>query len=152
MEYEVTAYKDISKKDLKHMRLIGNRMTNEPLKGFIEHKVILIRMRAKIAAFCFISPSSPEKHFDNEDGAVYLYNYICDDKYRDAKISVALMEFIKKEYENIDLNLDVAENNDHAFQFFQKNGFGYIKDYEQSSGQQKKYKALTYSPPKPLYV
>lgn len=146
MNIEVTTYKDISKKDIKVMKLISNKMTNESLFGFKDHKVILIKVETKVAAFCFISPFSPEQHFANEKEAVYLYNYICDDKYREYKVSKILMDFIKQEYVNLDLNLDVTENNEHAAQFFEKNGFKYMSDYEQSSGQKNKYKAYTYFP------
>jgi hypothetical protein len=142
--YTIELFRDISKSDLRKMKLISNKMTNESLQGFKEHRVFLVRVDTKVAAYCFISPVSPENHFGNESRAVYLYNYICDDKYKNHKVSVFLMNAIKCEYAILDINLDIAEWNIHARQFFEKNEFSHVKDYEKTFGKKEKYNSFTF--------
>lgn len=141
----VTTYSEVAKDDKRRMKLISRSATGEMLKAYDEHDVILVYKDDKLAGYCFISPDSPENHFDNEEDAKYVYNYICDSKYRKYKVSVFLMKVLKSYCAEYEINLDIAEWNAHSIRFFERNGFQYIGDYNKEQGKKEQYKSYTYS-------
>jgi hypothetical protein len=132
MEVKHYIFKNLDKGLIRKLKIICRKMTGEPLLAFPEHKIFIVfntsDQDAKPIGFCCVSNFSPENHFDNEStGAFYVYNYICDAKYRKLKQSLFLINHIKSL--GNDLNLDILKNNEHAKKFFIRNGFKYVKDY-----------------------
>jgi hypothetical protein len=131
----------------KRLKQLCRKTTGEQLKIYPDDKVITCRYNNKIIGMCCIAMKSPEGHFENEDEyeVPYLYNYLCDLTQKKKKPSVALMNYIKTYLKNnyynpdincdlnpnqkMEINLDIDEDNAHAMQFFEKNGFNYVDNY-----------------------
>ncbi len=137
MYYEVKRFGEVNNKELRAMRRISSIMTNEALRGYNAHDVVIVKRRKEppnfkkevVLGYCFISSFSPEQHFEDEDRAIYLYNYICDRKYSAEKPSVFLIDVIKNTYPTKNLNLDILQSNARACEFFKKNGFERVGEY-----------------------
>lgn len=143
--FKTTNFNDLSKDELKKLKQLCIHMTGERLIYLENNEVIICYYNKKIIAMCAISPFSPERHFPNDDNAVYLYNFICDVNYRKYKNSYKLMNYIKSHIKHKFINLDVLENNGRAKRFFEKNGFKQIGTYTQKiNDAEKKYLCFTF--------
>ncbi|MGL5935425.1 MAG: GNAT family N-acetyltransferase [Cetobacterium sp.] len=132
-------------KYLKQLKQLSRRMTGEQLKLLDSGDIVTVLHNDKIIGMCCITMKSPGGHFNNEDDAniPYLYNYICDISHKKKKPSVFIMNFLKDSLKNYPfINLDVEIENDHAKQFFERNGFVYQGDYGNNI---KEYKMYTFT-------
>lgn len=151
-------------KSLKQLKQLIRHATGEQLVIREGDWIILCRVNTKIIGMCCITHTSPERHFhnENEDTLVpYIYNYVCDYKHRSKKPSVILMKYLVEFYDQIygdllntmenigmhqsdtkQLNLDVRSDNQHAQQFFQRNGFEKKTEYQNGSSQYYSYTKL----------
>jgi hypothetical protein len=126
----------------KKLKILCRKITGEQLKLFNDDTIIIVTYNKKPIGICCISNKSPESHFENEqnefsNSSIYLYNYLCDVTYKKYKPSVALMNHIKATKKSI--NLDIIAGNEHAYQFFKKNGFTHVGEYSNGKNDYKMY-------------
>ena len=127
IEFKIYKYEELSS-ILQKLKLLCRKTTGEKLKIFGSNITIVGKWNNKIISMCNINEYSPEKHFKNESKKTvpYLYNFLCDPKYRKKKVSYKMMAFVKeyceKIYDDI-INLNTEKNNNRAISFFQKNQF-----------------------------
>lgn len=114
---------ELEQSSVRQLKILCRKSTGEQLKIFDNDYIILCKHNSNVIGMCCIAKKSPEAHFENEkDREIpYLYNYICDKKHKKKKPSVAIMNFIKQDADEI--NLDVLTGNDIAIKFFEKNNF-----------------------------
>ena len=111
----------------------------------------------KLLGVCMITKKSPGGYFENENtkNVPYLYNMVIDiynNKTKVWKVSVSLLMHVRKSFSDLYirellesnpsyLNLNVHENNQHAYNFYVKNKFEDVGDCLNES--LKNYKMLT---------
>lgn len=142
---------DEIKKDnmsLKQLKQLCRKTTGDQLKIYDDDTMIICKYNGKIIGMCCIAMKSPESHFENENdeksGEIpYLYNYMCDFKYKSKKAAMHMMFYIKDFIhitKNIkEINLNTSVDNTHAQQFFEKNNFVNCGEYQNSRGIYKMY-------------
>ncbi len=149
--FEIQKFSDISPEVIKKLKKLCRKMTGEILKILDGHLVVFAYYKKNIICMCCISLFSPEKHFDNEsdENIPYLYNFICDSSFRYLKNSAQLMiylkQYISEQLKAKYINLDIVHNNQHAINFFEKNGFKYVGEYDKDFGRAEKYKKYTFT-------
>jgi len=123
LQIEKILTSELDQSSVRQLKILSRKSTGEQLKIFGNDYIILCKHNANIIGMCCIAKKSPEVHFENEKDCEipYLYNYICDKKHKKKKPSVAIMNFIKQDTDEI--NLDVVDDNDIAINFFEKNNF-----------------------------
>lgn len=127
----------LQKNIYKKLKKLCMKETGTPIVILDNHITIVGYYNNHVVCMCSISNFSPGNHFDNETNGhvAYLYNYICDSKYRKHKVSVSLMTFVKDfiinstNYSHEYINLDIECGNNRAIKFFERNNFIYYKDY-----------------------
>jgi hypothetical protein len=139
---------------MKQMKQLCRKATGERFRIFGGHEVIVCKLKSnkKLAGLCCISMRSPEAHFPNEKNinnsnkeVPYLYNYMRDIKHIKYEPALAIMLYIKQYIRGklyTEINLDVAQGNNRARRFFERNGFKYMGEYIQTST---KYDMFTYN-------
>lgn len=157
LEFSVCKYSELSKLVLQQIKYLVRGVTAEKLKVakadnliFIAYKRVSHTVR-NVTGIAMIHDFSPMYHFSNENattrcGIPYLYNYIFNHKYKPLKASVSLMYFIKRYLlgKTLFINLDVLDDNKPSVrQFFKRNGFISVGEWEHPSKQ--KYNCFTYS-------
>lgn len=159
-------FKDPDHDLMKKLNQICVVQTGQQLVAFVEHDLHIVFLKKTTSkgeiklipiGFCCVSPFSPENHFKNDLeykgddiivntkglGPLYIYNYICDYKYRKYKPSVELMNFLKKF--DRDMNLDIDVKNDRARNFFTRNGFQQVGVYSNTkNGKLHSYNSFSY--------
>ena len=140
LKFKIKSYKNLDKETKKKLKKLCRKTTGEILKVYPDHEIIIgFKNNNKVVCMCCISPFSPEYHFENEDEespVPYIYNYLCDQKYRKHKISVSQMYYLKDYIRENDkftikeINLDILKENDHSLAFFMKNGFKIVGSYK----------------------
>jgi hypothetical protein len=115
----------------KKLKQLIRSTTGEQLQIYDDDNVVLCYSNNKVIGFCCISMKSPESHFENEIEmeVPYLYNYICHIQHKKKKPSVVIMNYLKSVNSKV-MNLDVLESNLHAQQFFEKNKFSQVGNYQ----------------------
>ena len=158
-------YGELTAAQTREIRKLLRSATGEILRSHHDdHEVFLAYKKgtrnAKLAGFAMISPFSPAHHFENETvedektpatRVPYLYNYVCDSKLRALKASVSLMYAVKNfingvpdnYYTTKSINLDVQEHDEHARQFFERNGFAKIDTWVCDNNHNKRYTCHT---------
>ncbi len=139
--------------ELEQVKKLCRRSTGETFKAFLKHTCIVGYRGGKAVSMCVVSRTSPNKHFDNEtNGQIvpYLYNFICDYKYKKNRISLDLMTYVKGYIAAMyggasPINLDVEVENINAQNFFIKNGF--VESTRYIVGDNKEYIGFTLRAP-----
>jgi hypothetical protein len=131
---------EITQKQMQQIKHLVLGIISEKFKYATDEDIVFLVHKknndgsiGKIAGMGMITNASPDLHFSNEEKdkvkVPYLYNFICDPKYKKLKVSVALLYHIKRYVKRANyprgpcINLNVLNGNKKAEQFFTRNGF-----------------------------
>ena len=147
MTMKICKFSDIP--NLRDTHKFVRRNTGEELIASDKEDTVFLvydKRKDKLIGLAMISKGSPNKHFPDEKMAEfpYLYNFICDQKYKKKKLSVALLYAVKRYLKDMYkcITLDVISGNERALKFFTRNLFVVVGEWTHPS--KNKYKCLMY--------
>jgi ribosomal protein S18 acetylase RimI-like enzyme len=134
LTFHLDAIADLSPDQVKEVKKLYRIRTGGVLVYFADHMIVRAFFGKRLVGFYCVSIGGPGGRFDSD--FPYIYNFVVSAKYSKHKPAYMMMKHAKANMEAFSpdatgLVLDVRMDDDHALNFYCRNGFVQIDEWRE---------------------